>query len=83
MTIAIGNPRQKFLVLLDTGSCDFWVPDEYCTEEICQYKAKYDVHKSEQGEGPLEPFTLDYLDSFIEGFLYQVFSFIKHIITLL
>lgn len=36
-----GSGSQPFKVLFDTGSCDFWIPDENCQAKVCERKLKY------------------------------------------
>ncbi|CAG8752385.1 7660_t:CDS:1, partial [Dentiscutata erythropus] len=40
----VGN--QKFNMLLDTGSSNFWIPNKNCTSASCQNHNKYDSSKS-------------------------------------
>ena len=41
-----GSMAQPFKVLFDTGSCDFWIPDESCNTPACEFKLKYQ-HKTD------------------------------------
>ncbi|NXM75115.1 PEPC protein, partial [Serilophus lunatus] len=44
--ITIGTPPQKFLVLFDTGSSNFWVPSTDCKSPACFNHAKFKPSES-------------------------------------
>lgn len=71
MEIGIGSPRRSFLVIVDTGSCDFWVTDHQCDEYACHNKERYNQFNSRSGSEPLGPFDIKYIDSQIKGHLYR------------
>ncbi|KAM6437940.1 cathepsin E-like isoform 1-T1 [Liasis olivaceus] len=39
--VSIGTPPQKFTVVFDTGSADFWVPSAYCISDACGIHQKF------------------------------------------
>lgn len=69
MKLKIGDLPQTFYVILDTGSCNFWVTHHSCSNLECRDKEKYLL--SESGEGPFEDFSITYLDSSIKGRIFQ------------
>jgi hypothetical protein len=71
MDIGIGTPRRPFLVIVDTGSCDFWVTDHRCDDPACHNKERYNQFFSRSTSGPLEAFDISYIDSKIRGDLYR------------
>lgn len=71
LEISVGTPQRNFLVILDTGSCEFWLTDEDCKGRSCRNKKRYSVEKSRTGKGPLGSFKVSYIDSALSGHLYQ------------
>lgn len=71
MKLSIGSPPRRFHVIVDTGSCDFWITDHSCSDFECRYKEKYHLQNSRTGKGPFEAFSINYLDSSIKGRLFQ------------
>ncbi|KYM89448.1 Lysosomal aspartic protease [Atta colombica] len=44
--ITIGTPPQKFNILFDITSSDFWIPSRMCSSNICSLHNRYDHTKS-------------------------------------
>jgi hypothetical protein len=71
--VSIGTPAQKFLVVFDTGSADFWIPDATCQSISmnCVKKTAYDSSKSstfsEVPAGGQTQFTIQYGSGPVEG----------------
>lgn len=71
--VSIGTPEQKFLVVFDTGSADFWVPNASCQTESmnCSKKKTYDSSKSstfaEVAEGGETAFNIQYGSGPVSG----------------
>ncbi|XP_042324773.1 cathepsin E-B-like isoform X2 [Sceloporus undulatus] len=58
--LSIGTPPQKFTVVFDTGSADFWVPSAYCISEACGLHQKFKSFLSQSYAHGGQPFFLQY-----------------------
>jgi hypothetical protein len=59
--LTIGNPPQKFSVIMDTGSANLWVPTKGCTTtKSCNGKNEYDSSKSSSYKANGESFSIQY-----------------------
>ncbi|XP_069344433.1 gastricsin isoform X1 [Eulemur rufifrons] len=66
--ISIGTPPQKFKILFDTGSSDFWVPSVYCQTVACTNHSRFDPAKSSTFSTKWQPFSLEYGSGALSGF---------------
>jgi len=66
--VSIGEPKQDFLVIYDTGSSNLWVPSQNCTN--CKADGtKYDSSKSSKHASNGKSFALQYGTGSCNGFL--------------
>jgi len=48
--IEVGEPKQKFTVVFDTGSGNLMVPSTWCNDAACTMHKRYDYHHSDSGK---------------------------------
>ncbi|XP_044529385.1 renin-like [Gracilinanus agilis] len=71
--ISIGSPPQKFKVVFDTGSSDFWVPSILCSpfNKVCEFHNQYDSTISHTYKENESEFIIPYASGWVEGFRSQ------------
>ncbi|XP_077190642.1 pepsin B-like [Paroedura picta] len=58
--ISIGTPPQNFLVVMDTGSSNLWVPSVYCNTEACANHNRFNPSQSSTYTNEGQTYTLSY-----------------------
>ncbi|XP_033008575.1 gastricsin-like [Lacerta agilis] len=58
--ISIGTPPQNFLVLMDTGSSNLWVPSVYCNTAACGNHHRFNPSASSTYSNNGQTYTLSY-----------------------
>lgn len=61
-TVNIGHPAQSFVVQIDTGSSDLWIPSSICVLQICTSKHTYNSGKSSTSHQQSKTFSITYAD---------------------
>jgi len=69
--VSVGNPGQKFKVVLDTGSSNFWVPSSECRSIACFLHTKYDHSTSSTYQKNGTKFAIKYGSGDVEGYMSQ------------
>lgn len=69
--IKIGTPPQSFLVIMDTGSSNLWVPSSDCSDPACKGKNKYYSNHSSTYTANGKPITIHYGTGSMKGSLVQ------------
>ena len=76
--VTVGTPEQQFLVVFDTGSADFWIPDSTCKasgrdggNKVCYGKHLFDSSKSSTYVKNGEPWSIQYGIGYASGFVGQ------------
>ncbi|KAF9976366.1 hypothetical protein BGZ73_008724 [Actinomortierella ambigua] len=71
--IALGEPKQNFAVVFDTGSSDLWIPSSKCNEKSCLSHQRFDGSESSTYERliPTEPFEIEYGTGEVSGVISQ------------
>lgn len=65
--VTLGTPPQKFKVLFDTGSSNFWVPSVNCADRACISHERFNSSLSESYESDGTPFRIQYGTGSMEG----------------
>ncbi|KAF9921450.1 hypothetical protein FBU30_008493 [Linnemannia zychae] len=65
--VQIGNPKQSFDVVFDTGSSDLWIPSSKCIEDGCISHNRFDGVHSESYKTTETPFEIEYGTGEVSG----------------
>ncbi|CAJ0939841.1 unnamed protein product, partial [Mesorhabditis belari] len=68
--VTAGTPPQQFVVVLDTGSANFWIPATNC-DNSCRGKSKYDSSKSSTYKANGQSWSIQYGSGDARGTLVQ------------
>lgn len=67
--INLGNPKQPFKVIFDTGSSNLWIPSKKCWSIACFIHKKYNSGDSSTYQADGRPLEIHYGTGSMKGFL--------------
>ncbi|XP_014259891.1 cyprosin-like [Cimex lectularius] len=67
--ISLGTPGQKFAVIFDTGSSNFWVPSVQCRLPACMVRRRFDDQTSTTYKANGTSIRIAYGSGIMQGFL--------------
>ncbi|KAF8980910.1 Vacuolar protease A [Entomortierella lignicola] len=67
--VSVGTPPQKFSVVFDTGSSNFWIPSVQCTSIACSFHQRFDAEESSTFSSNGTQFSIDYGEESLEGII--------------
>jgi hypothetical protein len=69
--VYIGNSKQMFKVVVDTGSSDLWVPSVDCTSMSCKRHIRYDPSLSSTASSTGREFSMKYGTGSVMGHVFN------------
>jgi saccharopepsin len=67
--VEVGTPPQKFDVIFDTATANFWIPSVQCKSSACEQKVGYNSSQSASYSADGAPFSVHYGTAVVQGII--------------